>query len=135
LTEVMAAEAAHTENEGEAEAFLGAAFPISLRVMGAQHGLRPVAPALLKANAQLVQSLHRQGADGRQLLRVVPSVQRRAIASLKAARRAGHALTPALASGILAGQAAQVLGTAPVCGRALVRNITIRKGTVASPRW
>ena len=40
-------------------------------------------------------------------------------------------MTPALVAPVMAGQAARVLGTPHICGRALVRNTVIRRGTVA----
>ncbi len=133
LTEVMAAEASHTESESEAEAILGTSLPITIRIMGARRVLRPLTPALAQANARLVQGLHRQGPAGRQLVRLVPTIQRRTIASLKAAQRQGRPLTPALVSQIMAGQTARVLGNPQTCGRALVRNMAIRQGTVRRP--
>jgi hypothetical protein len=131
LTEVMAAEASHTESESEAQALLGAALPISIRVMGGRIALRRITPSLVRVNAQLVLSLHRQGSPGRQLLRAVPSIQRRTISSLKAISQSGQAITPAIAAQVMAGQAARVLSTPKICGRALVRNMVIRKNTVA----
>jgi hypothetical protein len=134
LTEVMAAEAAHTESLSEAEAVLNATLPITIRIMGGQRALRRVTPALVKANTQLVRSLHQQDRPIRQLVRTAPTINRRVIGSLKAIKRAGHPITPALVSGVMAGQAARVLGTPQITGRALVRNVAIRKGTVARPR-
>jgi hypothetical protein len=131
LTEVLAAEAAHTESEGEAAAWAGSTLPITIRIMGGQRALRPVYPALTRANARLVRGIRRSGPDGPQLLRLVPSIQRRTVGSLLAAQRAGRPLTPQLVAPLMAGQAARVLGTPHLCGRALVRNTTIRQGTVA----
>src|SRR5438876_3554392 len=101
LTEVMAAEASHTESESEAQALLGAALPISMRVMGGRIGIRRLTPALLRVNAQLVLNLHRQGAPGRQLLRVMPSVQRRTVSTLGAMQRSGQPVTPAVAANVM----------------------------------
>ena len=131
LTEVLAAEAAHAEDEGEAEALIGMSLPITIRIMGGRRGLRPVLPTLVRGNARLVRSLHRGGPTSRQLLRAVPAIQRRTIASLRAAMRRGQPITPALTARVLAGQAARVLGTAPILGRSLVRNTAIRQSTVA----
>jgi hypothetical protein len=133
LTEVLAAEAAHTESESEAEALLGMSLPIMIRVMGDQRALRPVMPTLARGNARLVRSLHRSGPTGRQLLRAVPAIHRRALASLRAARRRGRPITPTLVARVLAGQTARVLGSPTVLGRALVRNTAIRQRTVAPP--
>jgi hypothetical protein len=131
LTEVLAAEAAHTSSEAEAEALLGTALPVTIRIMGATRVLRPVMPTLVRANAQLVRSLHNQGTAGRQLLRTVPAIQRRSIGSLKAIRRAGRQVTPTDVARVTAAQAARVLGSSGLCGRTLVRNTNIRQNTVA----
>lgn len=131
LTEVMGAEAAHTGSESEAQALLGAALPLSMRVVGGRIGTRRLTPTLMRVNAQLVLQLHRQDKDGRQLLRAMPAVQRRTICSLNAAQRAGIPVTPALASQVMTGQAARVLSTPQIARRALVRNMMVRRNTVA----
>jgi len=139
LTEVLAAEAAHTEHVGEAQALLGAALPITSRIMGSGPGVQRVMPTLIRANARMVSSLRRGGTELhpdetkklRQLLRLFPTAYRRAIASLIAAEGAGRQLTPVLAAQVLAAQTARVLGSPAVSGPALVRNAAIRQTTVA----
>jgi hypothetical protein len=133
LTEVLAAEAAHTESEAEAAALLGAALPVTLRVMRGGTTLRPLVPALVQANARLVRSLHRQGVEGRQLLRIVSTIHRRTIASLRIIARRGQRITPSMVSRIMAAHTARVLGTPQILGRALIRNTAIRRGTVVQP--
>jgi hypothetical protein len=130
LTEILAAEAAHTEDESEAEALLGMSLPITIRIMGGRRALRPVLPTLARGNARLVRSLHRGGPTGRQLLRAVPAIHRRTIASLRAAMRGGRPITPVLVARVLAGHTARVLGTPVIVGRSLVRNTAIRQRTV-----
>ncbi len=134
LTEVMAAEASHTESESEAQALLGAALPISVRVMGGRVDVRRLTPALVRVNARLVLNLHRQGRPGRELLRVIPAIQRRALATIRTIQRAGQPVTPALAARVMNHHAAQVLTTPHICRQALVRNMTIRNRTVAPGR-
>jgi len=134
LTEVMAAEASHTESESEAQALLGAALPLSIRVMGDKMGIQGITPTLVRVNAQLVRNLHRQGRPGRRLIRAVPAIQRRTLATLNTMQRTGQPITPGLAREVMAGQAMRVLGTPDICGRALVRNMAIRNRTVARPR-
>jgi hypothetical protein len=131
LTEVLAAEAAHTESESEAEALLGAALPITIRIMGARRPLRPIQPTLALANARLVRGIRRSGPSGPQLLRAVPAIQRRTIAGLKAAQQAGRPITPELAVRMMAGQAARLLATPSILGPAVTRNSAIRQSTVA----
>src|SRR5437764_4158667 len=111
LTEVMAAEASHTESESEAQALLGAAIPLSIRVMGGKMGIQSITPTLVRVNAQLVLNLHRQGGAGRRLIRAVPAIQRRRLATLDTIQRTGRPVTPALAREVMAGQATRVLGT------------------------
>ncbi len=134
LTEVMAAEASHTGSESEAQALLGAALPLSIRVMGGKMGMKGITPTLVRVNAQLVRNLHRQGRPGRKMLKTVPTIQRRAVATLNTIQRTGRPITPALAREVMAGQATRVLGTPGICGPALVRNMAIRKSTVAPAR-
>ncbi len=131
LTEVMAAEATHTASESEAESLLGATLPITITIMGGSRAVRPVFPSLVQANRRLVRGIRASGPAGPQLLRVVPAIQRRTIASLRAARRAGHPVTPQLATRVMAGHAARVLSNPRLCGHTLVRNAAIRHTTVA----
>lgn len=92
LTEVLAAEASHSNSESEAEAFLGSAFATSVSSMGGQKALRRILPTLVSANARLVRLLHRQGAIGQRLLRLMPTISRRTLASLRAAAQSGSTL-------------------------------------------
>jgi hypothetical protein len=131
LTEVMAAEATHTASESEAEALLGATLPITITIMGAGRAVRPVFPSLVQANRRLVRGIRTSGPAGPQLLRLVPAIQRRTIATLRAAGRAGQPITPQLATQVMAGHAARVLSNPRLCGPALVRNAAIRHTTVA----
>ena len=133
LTEVLAAEASHTASESEAESLLGAALPITITIMSGGRAVHPVYPALVRANRRLVRSVRTSGPAGPQLLRVIPAIQRRTVATLRAARRAGHPVTPQLATRVMAGHAARVLSSQQRCGHALVRNAAIRHATVARP--
>ena len=94
LTEVMAAEATHTASESEAEALLGATLPITITIMSGGRAIRPVMPSLVQANRRLVRGIRSSGPAGPQLLRVVPAIQRRTVATLRAAGRAGHPISP-----------------------------------------
>lgn len=134
LTEVLAAEASHSQSESEAEALLGAAVSSTLKSMSAQRPLRYIIPVLVQANARLVRLLHGQGSAGRQLLRLMPTVMRRTIASLKAARRAGQPINAALAQRLMAAQAARVFGDSKTLTKAMIRNAIIRQRTVAPSR-
>jgi hypothetical protein len=131
LTEVLAAEASHSERESEAGALLGAAVPSAVKSMGGAQALRHIMPVLIQATARLVRLLHRRGPAGRHLLRLVPTVLRRTVASLRAAQQAGRPITSALAVRLMAAQAARVLGNSTMVTRTMLRNAIIRKYTVA----
>lgn len=131
LTEVLAAEASHTSSESEAEALIGAAIPKTIASMGGRRTMYPVMPALVQANARLVSLLHRQGSPGRQLLRLVPTIMRRTVASMKAAQSAGRPINSALARQVMAAHAARVLANSKILTGAMIRNAIIRDRTVA----
>jgi hypothetical protein len=131
LTEVLAAEAAHTPSEAEAEALLGAALPITIRIMSGRGQLLRVTPALVRANARLVRGLRRSGPAGPNLLRLVPTIQRNTVATIKQQQRSGRPVPPSMVAPIMAAQATRVLGTPRKCGPALVRNAVVRQRTVA----
>lgn len=131
LTEVLAAEAAHAPSEAEAEALLGAAMPITIRIMSGRGQLRRVTPALVRSNARLVRGLRRSGPGGRNLLRLVPKIQRNTVATIKQQQRGGQPVPPSMVAPIMAAQATRVLGTPRKCGPALVRNALVRQRTVA----
>lgn len=131
LTEVLAAEAAHTPSEAEAEALLGAALPITIRIMSGRGQLLRVTPALVQANARLVRGLRRSGPAGPNLLRLVPTIQRNTVATIKQQQRSGRPVSPSMVAPIMAAQATRVLGTPRKCGPALVRNAVVRQRTVA----
>ena len=131
LTEVLAAEAAHTASETEAEALLGAALPITIRVMTGRRRLRRLTPSLVRANTRLVRGLRSSGPDGAQLSRLAPTIQRTAVATISQLQRSGRSVPPRMVGPIVAASAARVLGTPSKCGPALVRNAVVRQRTVA----
>jgi hypothetical protein len=131
LTEVLAAEAAHTPSEAEAEALLGAALPITIRIISGRGQLQRVTPALVRANARLVRGLRRSGPAGPNLIRLVPKIQRNTVATIKQQQRGGRPVSPSMVAPIMAAQATRVLGTPRKCGPALVRNAVVRQRTVA----
>jgi hypothetical protein len=132
LTEVLAAEASHTASEAEASALLGTALPVTIRIMSGRRALRRVTPRLVYTNAQLVRGLRRSGPDGPQLLRLVPTIQRRTVASLLALARGGRTISPQSVGPIMAAQTARVLGTPRIAGPMLGRNTYIRQQTTAT---
>lgn len=131
LTEVLAAEASHSNSEAEAEAFLGSALSTAVSSMGGQKALRRILPTLVAANARLVRLLHRQGAIGQRLLRLVPTILRRTIASLRSAAQQGQPLTSELALRLMASHTHRVLGNSQTLTRSMIRNAIIQRRTVA----
>ena len=133
LTEVLAAQAAEATHESEAEAAIGATLPITITIMGGRRALRRVMPVLATANGNLARALRRQGGRaGGNLLRTIPTIQRRTVASLRAASRRGQPITPQLAVRTFAANTRRTLGNSPLVARAITRNIALRQ-TVAPP--
>jgi len=132
LTEVLAAEAAHTPDDREAVSLLAAALPVTIRIMGGR-GLRPLTPSLARANFRLVQSMRDSGPAGSQLVRLAPTIQRRSVATLSAATRSGQPVPPHAVAPVVAAQAYKVMTTPKIAGPALVRNTAIRQATVGPP--
>jgi hypothetical protein len=133
LTELLAAEATEATTEAEAEAMLAATLPITITIMGGRRPLRPVMPTLAQANGRLVAILRRQGPAGRQLLRLVPTIQRRAVATMRAAARSGQPVSGPLAVRAMAAATHSVLNNPRTVQRALTRNAVLRQ-RVAPPR-
>ena len=127
LTELIAAEATLAEAEGEAEAALATALPITITIMGGRRALRPVMPALAQANGRLVRLMRRQGPAGRQMLRLVPTIQRQTVGTLRAAARNGRPITAPLAVRALAAATQNVLGNPRQVERGIARNLALRQ--------
>ena len=89
-------------------------------------------PTLAQANGRLVAILRRQGPEGRQLLRLVPTIQRRAVATMRAAARSGQPVTGPLAVRAMAAATHSVLNNPRLVQQALVRNALVRQ-RVAPP--
>ncbi|GAB1538004.1 hypothetical protein NUACC21_06600 [Scytonema sp. NUACC21] len=133
LMEVLAAEASHTESESEAAALIGTMVPLAFKGMDGRHLLRPVLPMLLVSTARVVRFLHRHSRGSRRLLRLLPTILRRTIATLLAAQRWGCAMTSALIHCVMATQTKRVLSNTQVVTHAITRNALIRFSTVAAP--
>ena len=129
LTEFLAAQAAESTMEGEAEAAIGAALTTTVDIMGGKRALRPVMPALTQVTGQLTKMLRQQGPAGKQLLRTVPTIQRQAVATLKAAARAGQPINSATAVKAMAAATNRVLSNPQTVQKAVVRNAVLRQRT------
>lgn len=129
LTEFLAAQAAEAATEAEAEAAIAATLPITITIMGGWRALRRVTPIMAQATGQLTKMLRQQGPAGKQLLRTVPSIQRRAVSTMKAAARAGQPVNNATAIKAMASATRRVLGNPQTVNRAIVRNAVLRQRT------
>jgi hypothetical protein len=127
LTEVLAAEAAELESEAEAEAVLSATLPLTISIMGGRRALRPVMPVMAQATGRLVNVFRSQGVAGRQLSRLIPTIERRAVATLRAASRRGQPITSALAVRAMAAATHNVLSNPRQVQRAVTRNAVLRQ--------
>jgi hypothetical protein len=135
LTEFLAAQAAEASTEAEAEAAIAATLPITISIMGGRRALRPVMPVMAQATGRMTKLLRQEGPAGQQLLRTVPTIQRQAIATLKAAARSGQPINSATAVKALASATNRVLGNPQRVQRAIVRNAVLRQRTAPpSPR-
>ena len=129
LTELLAAQAATAQSEAEAEVSLATALPITISIMGARQPLRRVMPVLTQANARLVQAMHRQGPGGRQLLRLMPPIQRRTIATLGKMAQRGQPISAPLAVKTMAAVTNRVLNNPQLVSSSIQRNAVLRART------
>ena len=129
LTEFLAAQAAEATTEAEAEAAIAATLPITITIMGGRRALRRVTPVMAQATGRLTKMLRQQGPAGQQLLRTIPSIQRRAVSTMKAAARAGQPVNNATAVKAMASATRRVLGSPKTVNRAIVRNAVLRQRT------
>jgi hypothetical protein len=135
LTEFLAAQAAEASTEAEAQSHIGATLPLTITIAGGMRGrsvVRPVMPALSQATGILAKSLIQQGPKGRQLLRLVPTIQRRTMTTLKALSRSGQPINSATAVKAMAAATQRVLSNPNLVQKAIDRNVVLRQRT-ASP--
>jgi hypothetical protein len=129
LTEFLAAQAAESTLEGEAEAAIAATLPITISIMGGKRALRSMMPAMTQATGKLTQVLSQQGPAGKQLLRTIPTIQRQTVATLKAAARSGQPINSATAIKAMATATNKVLGNPQAVQKAVMRNAVLRQRT------
>ena len=135
LAELLAAEAAEAGSLPEAEAVIAASLPLTITIMGGRRALRHVTPTLTQANARLVQVLGSQGPGGRQLLRVVPEINRLGVGILRAQARHGQPITGSSAVRAMAVATQRVLSNPQRVQKVIGRNAAIRRRVApASPR-
>jgi len=114
--------AATAESEAEAEAFIGALLPVAARLIPRVAPLVTRAlPQLVRGASSVVRQLRRTPAT-RPLVRTVPTIVRRTMASIARQARQGQPVPPAAAVRTLAQQTAQVLRNPQACVRAYQRS-------------
>jgi hypothetical protein len=135
LAELLAAEAAEATSEAEAMSAISATLPLTITIMRGGSIIRPVVPVLTQATARLAGALCRRDPQGRQLLRVMPTIQRRAVGTIIAAARGGQPVTAPLAVRSMAQATRSVLGSPSRVESTVSRNVALRRRTAPpSPR-
>ncbi|MDX6302020.1 MAG: hypothetical protein QOF53_3234 [Nocardioidaceae bacterium] len=129
MAELLAAEAAEAASEAEASSLIAATLPLSITIMRADPRLRRVAPVLAQGSYRLTRSFRRYGPPGRQLVRAIPTIQRRAIATIDAAARRGAPISSPLAVRALIAAAQTVLNDPRRVEIAVGRNLVLRRRT------
>ena len=135
LAELLAAEAAEATSEAEAMSAIAATLPLTITIMRGSSIVRPVVPVLTQGTARLARTLRSQHPHGRQLLRTMPTIQRRAVGTIVAAARNGQPVTAPLAVHSLAQATRSILGSPQRAQTAVNRNVVLRQRTAPpSPR-
>ena len=110
LMEHLGHAAAATESEAEAEAFVGALIPMATRLAaGAAPAVRRLLPHLVRAAANIVRTLRRNPAT-RALVRAVPTIIQRTVASLARMYSRRQQINVQIALRVLARHTADLLG-------------------------
>ncbi len=119
--EAMAHYAAFTESEHEAEAMAGAAATITLSPRD-RRALRALVPNLVRGAGILTRVLRMRRAT-RPFVRVVPTIVRRTVRTLRREAASGQPITRQRAGQVMARQTRRVLGSPRYCGGVLRRNV------------
>ena len=130
LTEVLAAEAAHAHTESEAQALSATALPINISILAPEIEFTSFLPALAQADTRLTRALFRTHPQARATMGLIPTIQRRVISSLKAARNNQIRISRPMVNRLFAANTAKVLTSPTVIGKALIRNQAIRGNTM-----
>lgn len=109
VMESLAYNAAHSESEAEAEAFLGALIPLAARLIpSAAKAITSVAPSLIQGVAKMGRTLY-NNPNTRQLLQTVPEVLKGTVHTLANQVAQGKPLNKTTAVRALAANTAKVL--------------------------
>jgi hypothetical protein len=121
LAEIMAEMAVHEHHEAQAEAMMGAAV-VSVLSPRDRRALRRLMPNFIRGMAVLTRILRRRTAT-RSLVRAVPTIMRRTVASLKRQAAAGKPVTRRAAGRAAATEVRRVLGSPSACAAAIRQNV------------
>jgi len=124
LSEQMAAEAAVTESEAEAQALAGAIPSCILSHTPAK--IKKVAPTIIKDLSKVTRVL-RKTSKGRKIVPVIANITKRTVATLAKKAQKGKPITHATASRVLAKQVKKVLTSPKKTAVALSKNKIKRK--------
>lgn len=125
VAEMMAEAASHEAHEGEAEAMAGAA-TVSVISPGDRRALRKILPHMVRGTAILTRILRRRRAT-RPMVRVVPTIMRRAVKDLRRQAAKGIPITRKRAARAAAKQVRRVLSSPKACAAALTRNVKVSR--------
>jgi hypothetical protein len=121
LAEIMAEAAAHEQHEAQAEAMIGAAVVTVLSPRD-RRALRRLLPHLVRGAAVLTRILRRRRAT-RPVVRVVPTIMRRTVTTLKRQAAAGRPITRRAAGRAAAVEVRRVLGSPSACAAAIRQSV------------
>jgi hypothetical protein len=128
MAEAMAHYAAQAEHELEAEAMVGAATTVTISRRD-RRALRRLVPHLVRGAAILTRIL-RLRRRTRPIVRVVPTIIRRTVRSLRRSAAAGRPITRRRAGAIMARQTRRVLSSPRYCSAVLRRNIRASRAVI-----
>jgi len=125
VAEMMADAASREMHEGEAEAMAGAA-TVSVISPADRRALRRILPHLVRGTAILTRILRRRRIT-RPMVRVVPTIMRRAVKDLKRQAAKGIPITRKRAAVATAKQVRRVLSSPKACAAAITRNVKVSR--------
>jgi hypothetical protein len=125
VAEMMAEAASHEMHEGEAEAMVGAA-AVTVISPSDRRALRKILPHMIRGTAILTRILRKRRAT-RPVVRVVPTIVRRAVKDLKRQAARGIPITRKRAAVAAAKQVRKVLSSPKACAAALTRNVKVSR--------
>jgi hypothetical protein len=125
VAEMMADAASREIHEGEAEAMAGAA-TVTVISPADRRALRRILPHLVRGTAILTRILRRRRVT-RPVVRVVPTIMRRAVKDLKRQAAKGIPITRRRAARAAVKQVRRVLSSPRACAAAITRNVKVSR--------